>query len=68
MEKRICVDCGEEVTSEEALLSAIFGEDFRCKKCFDLKRFPKCAKCHVSTTAGLYFEGKPYCPHHLPYA
>ena len=64
-----CIDCSKKLTSEERLLSAIFGEDARCTECFKLQRLTKCVECGGPIPRGIelyYGDTGPYHSMCLP--
>lgn len=67
-----CSVCGRRFrnwqVAEERLLQAIFGKGPYCKECALGAQYPKCTECGKVTTAGLAFNGKPYCPECMPYS
>lgn len=59
-----CTDCSKKLTSEERLLSAIFGESGRCTECFKLQRLTKCVECGkpIPRSKEIYYQERG--PHH----
>ena len=60
MEKELCMDCQKELTAEERLLNAIYGDAPICKDCYDNRKYPHCTKCGKPTKDNLYYNNLPY--------
>lgn len=62
-----CFKCHRELTAEERLLAAIFGEidEPLCYDCQGLKSQPQC-QCHIcGEPTNLSFNGQPTCLTHI---
>lgn len=61
-----CPECGSELTPEERLLAAIFGETEHplCQSCHMEGTITlRCRECNTPTQITL--NGVPYCPQHI---
>jgi len=67
-----CVSCGARFrvtkTSEQRLLSAIYGDKQLCPKCLKDQSWPKCTTCEKPVENPVLFNNEPYHSYCLPFS